>query len=940
MIGNNRPAWYTDVNLDAAIGILNRSISVYRSGNGQGFVWVELKEEVIFSCYFSPNAVLGDLEQALGELEDAMREEGRRSGKEIIVAGDFNARAPEWGMEYTDRRGNLVIDWMARNDLQVVNEGSTFTFVRGEGGSIPDITLATAGAARGIKGWRVLQEEETLSDHRYIGYEVGRQERPPVIRGRGWKLGLLDREAFKRSLREHMGGGAVTADETLIRVVSRACDEAMPRRRTARAKGQVYWWTDEINNLKAECIAARRRGVRGNRRQGAQGENLALQEYREARKRLRDAIKNSKREKWRKVCEDIDRDVWGDGYKIVTRRMGVTPPAIPAERIEEIVGALFPDREEVRWRVTEVLEVPLFTEEELKAACNRLKSGKAPGPDNIPPEIVKMVVEEHPGVILGVMNRALENGVFPERWRKARLVLIAKGNKPPEEPSSYRPVCLLDAWSKLLEYLLLGRLEAEIEQKGGLADSQYGFRKGRSTVDAVRRITEIAREAMNSKKLCAVVTLDVRNAFNTAGWTEIVGRLRRLGVAPYLLRLIESYFENRRIGWEAEDTAHWRKVTCGVPQGSVLGPTLWNLMFNDILQLPLPDGVTVTGYADDLAIAATGSQAADVEEEVNGIIRRMERWLRGVQLELAPEKTECVIVTRKRNLPPFTVRVGQVEIGPSRGLKYLGIWLDPRLTYGLHALKTAEKAGKAASALGRLMCNTNGPKASKRRVLCGVVHSILLYAAPIWEGALEVQATRSRLERVQRGAALRVCSAYRTVSYEAVLVVAGVPPLKLLAKERREVYEGVGKQEAKDRLFRRWQTRWNDSTKGRWTRRLIPNIRAWVERAHGEVSFHLTQALTGHGSFAEYLYDIGKIGNRECVYCGENDNAEHTVFHCNRWRTERGGGDHWSPDSLTRYMLESEGNWERIADAINRIMRTKEADEREQPLNRLDGWGM
>lgn len=125
---------------------------------------------------------------------------------------------------------------------------------------------------------------------------------------------------------------------------------------------------------------------------------------------------------------------------------------------------------------------------------------------------------------------------------------------------------------------------------------------------------------------------------------------------------------------------------------------------------------------------------------------------------------------------------------------------------------------------------------------------------------------------------------------------------------------------------------WDNTRKGRWTRRLIPDIRRWTERGHGEVGYHLTQALTGHGCFVEYLYDIGKKESRECVYCGENDDAEHTVFYCNRWddvRVHEVGGTHLSPDNMIELMLQSEVNWRLIEESINHIMKTKEADERE-----------
>ena len=128
------------------------------------------------------------------------------------------------------------------------------------------------------------------------------------------------------------------------------------------------------------------------------------------------------------------------------------------------------------------------------------------------------------------------------------------------------------------------------------------------------------------------------------------------------------------------------------------------------------------------------------------------------------------------------------------------------------------------------------------------------------------------------------------------------------------------------------QNRWQESRKGRWTHRIIPRVKRWVERKHGEVGYHLTQALTGHGCFADYLLGIGKLDSRECVYCGEIDDAEHTVFHCNRWTEERRGISHLRPEELVEFMLLSKDNWAKAETAIMRIVKLKGEDERNPDL--------
>ena len=133
---------------------------------------------------------------------------------------------------------------------------------------------------------------------------------------------------------------------------------------------------------------------------------------------------------------------------------------------------------------------------------------------------------------------------------------------------------------------------------------QFGFRKERSTVDAIRVVTNIASEAISggrcAMKYCAVITLDVRNAFNSANWDKVLRSLEVFNVPDYLVRIINSYFHNRVLEYETEEGCKTYNVTVGVPQGSVLGPTLWNAMYDGVLRIELPEEATIVGYAVEI----------------------------------------------------------------------------------------------------------------------------------------------------------------------------------------------------------------------------------------------------------------------------------------------------------------------------------------------------
>ncbi|XP_073972947.1 uncharacterized protein [Rhodnius prolixus] len=156
--------WFVDSLGTAAIWIPDvGKVSVEAYESKAGYVWIESRGTAYFSCYFTPNESIHEFRRKLNSLEDDIRVRGGR----ILVVGDLNAKAVEWGMPVTDMRGRLIVEMAARTELVVLNEGSTSTFRRpGYTETIPDISLASEGLAARVRGWRVI-EDFTGSDHQY-----------------------------------------------------------------------------------------------------------------------------------------------------------------------------------------------------------------------------------------------------------------------------------------------------------------------------------------------------------------------------------------------------------------------------------------------------------------------------------------------------------------------------------------------------------------------------------------------------------------------------------------------------------------------------------------------------------------------------------------------------------------------------------------------------
>lgn len=458
--------------------------------------------------------------------------------------------------------------------------------------------------------------------------------------------------------------------------------------------------------------------------------------------------------------------------------------------------------------------------------------------------------------------------------------------------------------------------------------------------------------------MVVAIGLDIKNAFNTLPWSAIKEALRRKGFPDYIGKIITDYLSNRAVEYVNGDGVRVSmQVTAGVPQGSVLGPVLWNITYDQVLRGHLEEGCKTICFADDTLVMAEAMEVNTALARANVQIGLVLNQIKRLGLEVAPQKTEFVCFAgRKKIGRTLVIDINGVEIEAKRTMRYLGVILDDKLTFGPHLEYVESKVTAVSRSLYRITPNLRGPRESRRRLYGGMILSVILYAAPVWcEAVNRARKSRDKLNGLVRSINLRIVAGYRTISLEASSILARMPPVHLQADMRLRMFYRVSDLKSNDQLsaqkvneirgeetllmIRQWgiymQRRGVSGVRVRDA--FLPCLRDWMERSHGSMEFHLTQLVSGHGCFASFLCRIQKIDSDDCEHCdsGAADTADHTLRDCVAWSREREElereiGEDLSLATVVQKIIKSKDSWDALANFARAVMRKKEEAERER----------
>lgn len=772
-----------------------------------------------------------DIEPYLDRIKAAS---GKLPTKNILVGGDVNAWSHWWGSRTENARGEAYNTLLNEMELQILNTGDIPTFEEYRGDrlytSCVDVTACSLSLLDKVENWTV-NRDLTTSDHNAITFEVrlkGRLQPLKPITTRRYNTKKAKWKDFETLFRTKLAENNITPDtirnimsgrdlEAMIDaytdIIHKTCDELIPKIGARRETSLPPWWCKELENLKKDVLRKKRRIKNA----APSRIKAVIKEYQDARVTYAERANEAETKSWKEFCTTQDGESLWDGiYRVIrktARRQedmllrGADGQTLnPVQSANLLAETFYPDdsvstdsphhtliRELTQDKQPEEIEGlsdddPPFQWAELELVLRSLNSKKAPGMDGLTADICTKAIHSEREVFTTIANKCLSLAHFPKQWKIAHVVILRKpGKEDYTHPKSYRPIGLLSVLGKIVEKLLICRLQWHILPT--LSPKQYGFMPQRGTEDALYDLLGHIRSEVNNKKIVIIVSLDIEGAFDNAWWPALKHQLITKKCPKNLYAVINSYLSDRKIVVNYARATSERCTTKGCVQGSIGGPTFWNIILDPLLQKLSGEEVYCQAFADDGVIVFSGHEVSALEESANSVLETVANWGKMNKLNFAAHKTNVMLITKKLRYDPPVIHMSGCRLNLVDEVKLLGLIIDRKLNFLPHVNSTCRKVSGIYKQLACAAKVTWGLNTEIiRTIYVAVIEPIVMYASSAWYKSTELQMIRDRLEALQRGFAQKICKAYRTVSLTSALALSGTLPLDLRIQEAASLY--------------------------------------------------------------------------------------------------------------------------------------------------------
>ena len=576
------------------------------------------------------------------------------------------------------------------------------------------------------------------------------------------------------------------AYDIFLSKVSSQIDKHLPmvRKKFKRTSHKINPWitTPIINSLNAR----NKLYIKYKREKNEQKKMVLKNEYNEYRNSLAKQIRNAKTNYWHNKFNEAQRDpknTWNYINQILSRKVASNEPPTHIQiddkcvkNEKEIAEAFNNYFSKVGSNLSSTIKnhqtSPLYslrgdysntnffifgtTDEEVLKTIQKLKSKSSSGIDGINSKLLKQIATSILVPLTHIFNLTFTTGIIPDKLKIAKVIPIFKSGEK-ELTSNYRPISLLPTISKVLERLMFDRLTDYCSKYKILIDEQYGFRKSRTTEQAIIDFQDHIIQNINNKLWSLGIFLDLSKAFDTLNHDILINKLEYYGIRG----LGQSWFKNYLTGRKqlvslGNTQSPMTNITHGVPQGSILGPLLFLIYINDIKNTSNIGKFIL--FADDTSIIYSDENLEKLYEKTNKDIQNINTWFEINKLSVNVKKTKAMLLNTKyltsNAYHPTKLKINNLEISHTPTFKFLGVEIHENLSWDTHITNINSKISRTSGILCRLKREL--PTSTLRLIYCSLLQSRMLYAIIPWYTECQ---SKSRMITIQKKAIRHVAKA-------------------------------------------------------------------------------------------------------------------------------------------------------------------------------------
>ncbi|CAF3586906.1 unnamed protein product [Rotaria socialis] len=592
-------------------------------------------------------------------------------------------------------------------------------------------------------------------------------------------------------------------NEEITKVLNKASEKILKLRTCKKdPKFSKPWWSEECSKAVALC----RKAFRKVKERPTEENKIAFRKTEAKKKRT---ILNEKRKSWSIFCSKLSVDTPTTKVWTMIKRIkgSFSPVSYPIEQADEILSdedkaeyfanIILPNIINIQHdqdtdksnQISKSLTIDQngeiqkyndpFTQAELQWAIDSLKTKTQSGIDNIPNIFFKHLNRIMEMKLLKLINMSWETNKIPKIWKMATIIPILKPGKDTNNAKSYRPISLLSTIGKLMEKVVYNHMEWILESNLKFGNFQFGFRKGRNTMDLMIILEHTIRRALLVGDYVVCLFVDLQAAYDTIKHESVLNNLRTMGIKGKMLHWIEEFLTNRRFKVLVNGSLSTERIlTTGTPQGSILSPLLFNIITSN---LPTSENTEKVAFADDIKYYTRNKYLTKCLQYIQAAATVLKDWTEENGLILNPAKSKVMIFTRKRidmtNIIP--IKIGNISISFETTHKGLGMTLDaPKLTWKPHIDRIKTENINRLQTLKAVTGTTWGADRKMLKIMFkSFVLSKINYGSILYDSASE---TNLKSLDIIQNAGLRIITGNRkTTPIPSLICESDMLPLKI-----------------------------------------------------------------------------------------------------------------------------------------------------------------